>query len=278
MWTASRSRSLLVRPAMERCGRLVAERLARALLVASDRRARQAATRLRAAQGAARAASPAHLHRQGRGGSTPGSLRSSSSRRTGSSSRSPASWATMRLPDGPIHLASTQSCLRRLTSWRGLLLAGRQAAGEAEGPARSEVHRDARGARKRLLLVDDEPHNLALLERRLAPLGHELIRAEDGRSAMAAFAEYQPSLVLLDLVMPGMDGMDVLTQIRARAGTDHVPVIVLTAHSERGSRKRADRDALAPDKAPGHLCPACSSPRPRAPPAAPRSFAGRRPR
>jgi two-component system, sensor histidine kinase and response regulator len=91
---------------------------------------------------------------------------------------------------------------------------------------------------KRLLLVDDEPHNLALLERLLAPLGHELVRAEDGRSAIAAFAEYQPSLVLLDLVMPGMDGMDVLTQIRADAGGDHVPVIVLTAHSEREVRLR----------------------------------------
>jgi two-component system sensor histidine kinase/response regulator len=91
---------------------------------------------------------------------------------------------------------------------------------------------------KRLLLVDDEPHNLALLERLLAPLGHELVRAEDGRSAVAAFAEYQPSLVLLDLVMPGMDGMDVLAEIRARAGDDHVPVIVLTAHSEREVRLR----------------------------------------
>lgn len=93
-------------------------------------------------------------------------------------------------------------------------------------------------APKRLLLVDDEPHNLALLERLLAPLGHDLIRAEDGHAAIAAFSEYKPDLVLLDLVMPGLDGLDVLTQIRAQPGADHVPVIVLTAHTEREVRLR----------------------------------------
>jgi two-component system, sensor histidine kinase and response regulator len=100
------------------------------------------------------------------------------------------------------------------------------------------AHPEGWVAPKRLLLVDDEPHNLALLERLLAPLGHELVRAEDGASALAAFAEYQPNLVLLDLVMPGLDGLDVLTQIRAQAGPDHVPIIVLTAHSEREVRLR----------------------------------------
>jgi diguanylate cyclase (GGDEF)-like protein len=93
-------------------------------------------------------------------------------------------------------------------------------------------------APKRLLLVDDEPRNLALLERLLAPLGHELIRAEDGQSALTAFSACKPDLVLLDLVMPGLDGLDVLTRMRAEEGASHVPVIVLTAHSEREYRLR----------------------------------------
>ncbi|MBV9949087.1 MAG: response regulator, partial [Myxococcales bacterium] len=91
---------------------------------------------------------------------------------------------------------------------------------------------------KRLLLVDDESSNVLLLERLLAPLGHELVRADDGRTAVRAFLECKPDLVLLDLNMPGMDGLDVLARIRAEQGTDHVPVIVLTAHSEREYRLR----------------------------------------
>jgi two-component system sensor histidine kinase/response regulator len=92
---------------------------------------------------------------------------------------------------------------------------------------------------KRLLLVDDESRNLALLERLLAPLGHELVRAEDGRSAVERFASCRPDLVVLDVGMPGMDGLDVLSHIRAHERGDHVPVIVLTAHSEREFRLRA---------------------------------------
>jgi diguanylate cyclase (GGDEF)-like protein len=93
-------------------------------------------------------------------------------------------------------------------------------------------------APKRILLVDDEPHNLVLLERLLAPLGHELIRAEDGQSAIRALMEDKPDLVLLDLVMPGLDGVDILTHVRTNMGGEYVPVIIITAHSEREHRMR----------------------------------------
>jgi signal transduction histidine kinase len=66
----------------------------------------------------------------------------------------------------------------------------------------------------------------------LVPLGHELIRAEGGESAIAAFDEGKTDLVLLDLVMPGVDGIGVLAHIREHSVDDHVPVVVLTAHSE----------------------------------------------
>ncbi len=92
--------------------------------------------------------------------------------------------------------------------------------------------------RKRVLIVDDEPQNLALLDRLLAPLGHEVIRAKDGRSALAMFESRKPDLVLLDLAMPGLSGLDVLARIRAGEGDDHVPVIVLTAHKEPEHRFR----------------------------------------
>jgi two-component system sensor histidine kinase/response regulator len=93
-------------------------------------------------------------------------------------------------------------------------------------------------ASQKILLVDDEPRNLALLEAWLAPLGHELIKARDGYDALAAFERDDPDLILLDYVMPGLDGLEVLTQIRARTDKAHVPVVLITAHSDREHRLR----------------------------------------
>ncbi|MGH7286237.1 MAG: hybrid sensor histidine kinase/response regulator, partial [Polyangiaceae bacterium] len=93
--------------------------------------------------------------------------------------------------------------------------------------------------KKRILLVDDEPRNVAVLEGHLASFGHELVRALDGRSALALFESSPFDLVLLDLVMPGFDGIDVLAHIRANPSSAHVPVIIVTAYGEREQRIKA---------------------------------------
>jgi signal transduction histidine kinase len=90
----------------------------------------------------------------------------------------------------------------------------------------------------RLLLVDDDPRNLALLKARLAHLGHELLFAKDGYEAVALFESAHPDLVLLDLMMPGIGGLEVLQRIRESEHDRHVPVILVTAHSEREQRLR----------------------------------------
>jgi signal transduction histidine kinase len=87
---------------------------------------------------------------------------------------------------------------------------------------------------KRLLLVDDNDRNLTLLELRLKPLGHELLFADGGATAIEMYERHAPDLVLLDLMMPGIDGIQVLRHIRARDA--HVPMILVTAHSERSYR------------------------------------------
>jgi two-component system sensor histidine kinase/response regulator len=84
------------------------------------------------------------------------------------------------------------------------------------------------------LLVDDNPRNLTLLELRLQMLGHELLFAHGGAEAIALYDEQRPDLVLLDLMMPDIDGLAVLKHIRERDA--HVPVILVTAHSERSYR------------------------------------------
>jgi two-component system, sensor histidine kinase and response regulator len=91
---------------------------------------------------------------------------------------------------------------------------------------------------KRLLLVDDEPRNLTVLESLLAPLGHEIVRADGGQAAIEAFETAHPDLILLDVVMPDFDGMDVLTHVRAHDPTSRIPVILVTGQAEREARLR----------------------------------------
>lgn len=92
-----------------------------------------------------------------------------------------------------------------------------------------------------LLLVDDEPRNLLALEALLGPLGHRLVRATSGTTALEAFERELPDLVICDLVMPGVDGVEVLQRVRAHASRAHTPVIVVTAYAEREDRIRAMR-------------------------------------
>lgn len=89
---------------------------------------------------------------------------------------------------------------------------------------------------KRILLVDDHPKNLLVLEVHLQSLGHQLSFAQGGPQAIELFDTQAPDLVLLDLVMPGVDGLAVLTHIRAHSTRSHVPVIMISARSEHGSR------------------------------------------
>ncbi|MDQ0110716.1 response regulator transcription factor [Paenibacillus harenae] len=82
----------------------------------------------------------------------------------------------------------------------------------------------------RLLLVDDEPHILEFLELGLMNEGFEIYTAADGESALAQYRENQPHIVILDVMMPGMNGFEVCDAIK-RSG-NQVAVIMLTAKDE----------------------------------------------
>jgi DNA-binding response OmpR family regulator len=85
----------------------------------------------------------------------------------------------------------------------------------------------------RVLVVDDEPIVRDVLTRYLSRGGFQVDSAEDGEGALDAFASNRPDLVLLDLMLPGVDGIEVFTRIRA----DHdTPVIMLTAKGEETDR------------------------------------------
>jgi DNA-binding response OmpR family regulator len=81
----------------------------------------------------------------------------------------------------------------------------------------------------RILLVDDEHAIQTLLSYPLRKDGHEVVQATDGRAALARFAEGSYDLVVLDLMLPQLDGLEVCRRIRARST---VPIIMLTARAE----------------------------------------------
>ena len=97
----------------------------------------------------------------------------------------------------------------------------------------------------RILVVDDVPQNVRLLEAVLEPRGYEVLTAADGPAALALVESAQPDLVLLDVLMPEMDGYAVCRRIRAREETAVLPVIMVT--SSGGQEKRQAIEAGADD-------------------------------
>jgi class 3 adenylate cyclase/CheY-like chemotaxis protein len=81
----------------------------------------------------------------------------------------------------------------------------------------------------KLLIVDDTLSNIEVLEAMLAPRGYVIVTATSGAQALAAVAAEPPDLILLDLVMQGMDGLEVCRQLRNNPKTQLLPVIMLTA-------------------------------------------------
>src|SRR5262245_44541870 len=83
-----------------------------------------------------------------------------------------------------------------------------------------------------ILLVDDEPANLVALEAVLAPLGQNLVKASSGEEALRRLLREDFALILLDVRMPGMDGLETAALVRQRDRTRHVPIIFLTAYDK----------------------------------------------
>jgi PAS domain S-box-containing protein len=83
-----------------------------------------------------------------------------------------------------------------------------------------------------ILMVDDRQENLAALEGVLAPLGYPLLAARSGAEALRLLLEHDVALILLDVRMPDLDGMETARLIKARARTQDVPIVFLTAASD----------------------------------------------
>ena len=99
----------------------------------------------------------------------------------------------------------------------------------------------AHSERPTVVVIDDDPMDLDLLEAVLTPAGYSVVRAAGGEEGVALVAREQPAVVLLDLLMPGLDGFAVIDRLRADPATAEVPIVVLTAKEMTAD----DRERLA---------------------------------
>ena len=89
---------------------------------------------------------------------------------------------------------------------------------------------------KTILIVDDKPSNLRLHEAILKPDGYLILSASNGNDALAIVAQQMPDLILLDVMMPGMDGYQVAGKLKLDPATTNIPIIMVTGLSDRNSR------------------------------------------
>jgi excisionase family DNA binding protein len=91
---------------------------------------------------------------------------------------------------------------------------------------------------QRILMVDDEPQILKLLTTMLSENGYCLETAKDGFDAGVKIMTFKPGLVILDLIMPGMDGFEVCRQIKTNPDTAHIKVLAVTGHDSEENREK----------------------------------------
>jgi DNA-binding response OmpR family regulator len=91
---------------------------------------------------------------------------------------------------------------------------------------------------KRILIVDDEPNIVISLEFLMMREGHAVHVARDGEAGLVAVREHRPDLVVLDVMMPKLDGFSVLASIRADPDLAHTRVLMLTAKGREAEREK----------------------------------------
>ncbi len=104
-------------------------------------------------------------------------------------------------------------------------------------------------ARKRVLCVEDNDSNMRLVSRIVEGERHEFLAAADGTTALAMVRREQPDLILLDINIPGMDGLELARHLKGDATLSVIPIIATTANVLHGDRERcldAGCDAYLP--------------------------------
>jgi two-component system cell cycle response regulator DivK len=91
---------------------------------------------------------------------------------------------------------------------------------------------------KKILIIEDEPRNMKLFSDLLTRFGYEIVEATDGEMGVESARFTAPDLILMDIMMPKMDGLEATRIIKADATTQHIPILALTSYAMKGDRER----------------------------------------
>ena len=98
---------------------------------------------------------------------------------------------------------------------------------------------------EKILIVDDEPHMLRVTELSIKKGGYQIVIGRNGKEALELAAREKPSLIVMDVSMPEMDGLTALTQLKANPETAQIPVIMLTVRGQAMARQQAEQSGAA---------------------------------
>ena len=90
-----------------------------------------------------------------------------------------------------------------------------------------------------LLIVDDNPQNLKLARLLLSAEGYDARTAIDAEHALAVLADFKPRLILMDIQLPGMDGLELTRRLKAKPETQKIVIVALTAYAMKGDEEKA---------------------------------------
>jgi len=92
---------------------------------------------------------------------------------------------------------------------------------------------------KKILLIEDNELNRDMLSRRLRKRGYEVVTAVDGETGIVTAQAEAPALILMDVTLPGIDGLEATRRLKAAPQTRHIPIVALTAHTMVSDRDTA---------------------------------------
>lgn len=98
---------------------------------------------------------------------------------------------------------------------------------------------DEIGSQKTILIIEDNPANLELFKALLAPAGHTIVDAPTGKDGIDRATQALPNLILLDIGLPDMSGLNVAKTLKEKDETRHIPIVALSAHAMPGDAEKA---------------------------------------
>ena len=93
---------------------------------------------------------------------------------------------------------------------------------------------------RKILIADDEPYILNILDFSLGAEGYTVVQAVDGQAALSLAGQHEPDLIILDVMMPGIDGYEACKRLKEDPQTKSIPVVLLTARNSLEDRRRGE--------------------------------------